>query len=131
MHRLDRRLFLRHTVLDQFDKENVFFFGVMKTIGIVTDEIDRIKDNIPRIAEQSTDIPEFSIPDQPMAGKQPLSKEAVTITAETVAKGAAADSLKEALEIGYDGFGRIACCDASREGISAFLEKRKPVFTGN
>ena len=92
-------------------------------------EIDRIQDEIPRITEQATDIPEFAIPDQPMAGKQPLSKEAVTITAETVKKGAAAGSLQEALEIGYDGFGRIACSDASNEGISAFLQKRKPNFT--
>jgi len=92
-------------------------------------EIDRIRNDIPRITDKVSDIPEFSIPDQPMAGKQPLSKEAVSITAETVKQGAAASSLNEALEIGYQGFGRIACCDASNEGISAFLQKRKPNFT--
>jgi enoyl-CoA hydratase / 3-hydroxyacyl-CoA dehydrogenase len=36
--------------------------------------------------------------------------------------------LTEALEIGYRGFGAIACTEAAREGISAFLEQRKPVF---
>ena len=92
-------------------------------------EIDRIRNDIPRIAEQAMDIPEFIIPDQPMAGKQALSKEAVTITAETVKKGAAASSLQEALEIGYAGFGQIACIDAAKEGISAFLQKRRPNFT--
>ena len=92
-------------------------------------ELDRIHNDIPRIAEQMVDIPEFDIPDQPMAAKKGLSLEAVTITAETVKKGAAASSLREALEIGYAGFGRIACCAAANEGISAFLEKRRPKFT--
>ena len=92
-------------------------------------EIDRIRNDIPRITEQAVAVPEFDIPDQPMSGKQGLSLEAVTITTETVKQGAAAASLQEALEIGYAGFGRIACCDAANEGISAFLEKRRPKFT--
>jgi len=92
-------------------------------------EIDRIRIDIPRITQHTVDVPEFNIPDQPMSGKQGLSLEAVTITAETVKQGAAAASLQEALEIGYAGFGRIACCDAANEGISAFLAKRKPKFT--
>ncbi|MEN8245476.1 MAG: 3-hydroxyacyl-CoA dehydrogenase/enoyl-CoA hydratase family protein [Thermodesulfobacteriota bacterium] len=91
-------------------------------------EIDRIRNDIPRITEHTVDVPEFDIPDQPMSGKQGLSLEAVTITTETVKQGAAAASLQEALEIGYAGFGRIACCDAASEGISAFLEKRRPNF---
>ncbi len=92
-------------------------------------EIDRIQDAIPRITEQTVDVPAFEIPEQPMAGKQALSMEAVAITAETVKKGAAASSLEESLEIGYAGFGRIACCEAAKEGISAFLQKRRPTFT--
>jgi len=52
----------------------------------------------------------------------------VTITAQTIQKGAATDDLAEALEIGYRGFGEIACTDAAKEGISAFLERRKPEF---
>ena len=71
---------------------------------------------------------EIAIPDEPMAGKQPLSKEAVSIVLKTVKYGAAADSFAEALEIGYKGFGEIACTDAAKEGISAFPEKRKPEF---
>jgi enoyl-CoA hydratase/3-hydroxyacyl-CoA dehydrogenase len=97
-------------------------------IGTAIAEIDRIRNDMPRISEQAAQVPEFAVPDQPMAGKQPLSREAVSITAETVMKGAAAGSLQEALEIGYDGFGRIACSDAANEGISAFLQKRKPNF---
>lgn len=91
-------------------------------------EIDRLQGNIPRVTEGKVDIPTVPVPEAPAAGKQPLSKEAVQIAARTVEKAAASDSLEEALEIGYRGFGEIACTDAAREGISAFLEKRKPEY---
>jgi enoyl-CoA hydratase/3-hydroxyacyl-CoA dehydrogenase len=57
-----------------------------------------------------------------------LSREAVHLTQKTIEAGAAAETLTEALEIGYRGFGEIACTAAAREGISAFLERRKPEF---
>jgi enoyl-CoA hydratase/3-hydroxyacyl-CoA dehydrogenase len=63
-----------------------------------------------------------------MAGRQALSKEAVAITARTIQQGVSTEDLAEALEIGYRGFGEIACTDAAKEGISAFLERRKPEF---
>jgi enoyl-CoA hydratase/3-hydroxyacyl-CoA dehydrogenase len=74
------------------------------------------------------DLPPLPIPDAPMAAGQLLSREAVAITVKTVQAAAAAAKLKDALEIGYRGFGEIACTAAAREGISAFLEKRRPVF---
>ena len=91
-------------------------------------EVTNLQGKVKRISDTKVDIPEITIPDEPMAGKQPLSKEAVSIVLKTVKEGAAADSFAEALEIGYKGFGEIACTDAAKEGISAFLEKRKPVF---
>lgn len=91
-------------------------------------EVKRIEGNEKRIPDGKVDIPEITIPDQPMAGKQVLSREAVSIAAKTVRAGAAAETLAEALEIGYRGFGEIACTDAAKEGISAFLEKRRPEF---
>jgi enoyl-CoA hydratase/3-hydroxyacyl-CoA dehydrogenase len=91
-------------------------------------EVHSIAGNIKRIPEGKVDIPEMSIPDNPMSGKLPLSKEAISIIIKTVKEGAAADSLREALEIGYQGSAEIACTDAAKEGISAFLEKRKPEF---
>jgi enoyl-CoA hydratase/3-hydroxyacyl-CoA dehydrogenase len=82
-----------------------------------------------RIPEGIVSIPEINIPDVPKAGNQVLSKEAVSLTVKVIQDGAAAESLAEALEIGYRGFGEVACTDAAKEGISAFLEKRAPKFT--
>ena len=82
-----------------------------------------------RIPEGKIAIPKFNIPDEPRAGNQVLSKEAVSLTAKVIQDGAATENLADALEIGYKGFGKIACTDAAREGISAFLEKRPAKFT--
>ena len=91
-------------------------------------EVDRLQDDIPRIADGKIVLPPVTLPDTPQASSQVLSREAVNLTRETIEAGAAADTLADALEIGYKGFGQIACTDAAREGISAFLERRKPEF---
>jgi len=97
-------------------------------IQAAIDEVNHLQGKVSGIPAGKVDIPDLTIPEQPMAGKQALSKEAVTITARTIQKGVATEDLGEALEIGYRGFGEIACSDAAREGISAFLERRKPEF---
>jgi enoyl-CoA hydratase/3-hydroxyacyl-CoA dehydrogenase len=91
-------------------------------------EVHALQGKIQRIPDGAVNVPDITIPEQPMAGKLPLSKEAISITAKTIKAGAAADSLAEALEIGYRGSAEIACTDAAKEGISAFLEKRRPEF---
>ncbi|MGD9411577.1 MAG: hypothetical protein PVJ54_06935, partial [Desulfobacterales bacterium] len=70
----------------------------------------------------------FKIPQEPKSGKLALSKEAVSLTVKVVQDGAAAANFNDALEVGYSGFGEIACTDAAKEGISAFLQKRPPNF---
>jgi len=92
-------------------------------------EVGRISGKIERIPEGKVDIPEIDVPESPMAGKLKLSKEGISIIVKTVKAGATANSLREALEIGYQGSAEIACTDDAKEGISAFLEKRKPEFT--
>ena len=62
------------------------------------------------------------------AGGQALSREVLAILEDAVVAAAAADSLEQALAIGYRAFGASACTDAAREGISAFLGGRKPDF---
>jgi enoyl-CoA hydratase/3-hydroxyacyl-CoA dehydrogenase len=47
---------------------------------------------------------------------------------KTIKAGAAAETFAEALERGYQGNAEIACTDAAKEGITAFLEKRRPEF---
>jgi enoyl-CoA hydratase/carnithine racemase len=83
---------------------------------------------VPRISDKPVKIAEFKVSDAPMSGKLPLSKEALSIVARVINQAAAADSLEAALEINYQGSGDISCIDASKEGVYAFLEKRKPDF---
>ena len=97
-------------------------------IEAAIEQIDSLQGKVTGIPQGKVDIPELNIPEEPMAGRQLLSKEAVTIAAQTIQKGVATEDLAEALEVGYRGFGEIACTDAAQEGISAFLERRKPEF---
>ncbi len=97
-------------------------------ISAAIEEVKNLQGKIKRIPGGKVEIPEITISDPPMAGKQTLSKEAVSIIVKTIKAGAAANSLAEALEIGYRGSAEIACTDAAKEGITAFLEKRRPEF---
>ncbi len=95
---------------------------------MAVEEVNNLQGKVKRTPDGRVDIPEIVLPEMPMSGKQPLSKEAVAITAKTIKKAAAATSFAEAMEIGYQGFAEIAGSDAAREGISAFLEGRPPVY---
>jgi enoyl-CoA hydratase/carnithine racemase len=102
--------------------------GYIEMIEAAIAEVDRLAGQVPRICEGPVKIAEFKVPDNPMANKQSLSREALSIVARVVNEAAAAGSLAAALEINYQGSGDISCIDASREGVFAFLEKRKPEF---
>jgi 3-hydroxyacyl-CoA dehydrogenase/enoyl-CoA hydratase/carnithine racemase len=98
-------------------------------IAAALDQVNGLVGNVPSLNEGPVNISEFVVPDRPTAGKLPLSKEALGIVARVVNEAAAADSLEAALEINYQGSGDISCIDASKEGVGAFLQKRKPHFT--
>lgn len=100
----------------------------LEMIRSALEEVSRLVGKITGIPEGPADIPDFPIPDEPKAGKLPLSKEAVSIAFKTVQSAAAAENLSEALEINYQGSGEIACTEAAKEGVTAFLQKRKPEF---
>jgi enoyl-CoA hydratase/3-hydroxyacyl-CoA dehydrogenase len=65
----------------------------------------------------------------PGAAKRPLSRQVVGIIERAIRDAAAAPDLVGALEIGYRAFGASACTAAAKEGVSAFLARRKPDFT--
>jgi enoyl-CoA hydratase/carnithine racemase len=97
-------------------------------IDAAISEVNSLQGNIPRIADAAVDIPEFIIPDDPKAGDLSLSKEILGIIGGIINKAAKAGTLAEALEIAYVGAGDISCAADCREGVTAFLQKRKPEF---
>ena len=103
--------------------------GYLNLIKAALNEVDRLMGRIPRIPDGTVDMPVFTPPSEPKAGDLPLSKEAMGILANSINGGAAADSFKKAMEISYHYIGEISYIDALKEGVSAFLEKRKPDFT--
>jgi enoyl-CoA hydratase/3-hydroxyacyl-CoA dehydrogenase len=97
-------------------------------ISAAVETVNDLQGKISPMPQGKIDIPKINIPAEPKAGKQVLSKEAVALTMKVIKESAAAENFNDALEIGYKGFGEIACTDAAEEGISAFLERRPPVF---
>jgi enoyl-CoA hydratase/3-hydroxyacyl-CoA dehydrogenase len=91
-------------------------------------EVNRLQGNIPGISEGPVEIPPFTVPEAPMAEDLPLSKEILGIIGGVINKAAVAKTLAEALEIAYLGAGDISCAKDCKEGVTAFLEKRKPEF---
>jgi len=86
-----------------------------------------LQGNLPVLPEEKIELPRSPFRMNRWRGAAP-EREAVAITVKTIQAAAAAAKLKDALEIGYRGFGEIACTAAAKEGICAFLEKRRPVF---
>lgn len=80
------------------------------------------------ISEKPVEIPTIASGVATSVTGQALSKEVSGIIARAVKAAAAAPSLAAALEVGYDAFGDSALTAAAKEGISAFLERRRPDF---
>jgi enoyl-CoA hydratase/3-hydroxyacyl-CoA dehydrogenase len=97
-------------------------------IKAAIEEVKNLQGNVTRIPDGEVSIEAIQPVENPVAGKLPLSREALSITERVIEEAAAARTFQEALEIGYKGSGEIACTDAAKEGIGAFQEKRQPDF---
>jgi len=98
-------------------------------ISIAITQINKHQGLTPSVTDGPVNLPAFEDLSHPKSGQLILSKEAVDVTVNTIIEAAKVNTLAEALDIGYKGFGSIACTDAAKEGISSFLEKRKPEFS--
>ena len=83
---------------------------------------------LPARVDGPVELPTPAGLDDVIAGNRPLSREVVGIIERAIVDAAMAKSLADALEVGYAAFGATACTAAAREGIAAFLEKRRPDF---
>lgn len=97
-------------------------------IARAVQEVKDLVGKVPRIPDDPVEIPEMAYTDKPMAGKLPLSREVVEIISRAIEGAARAPTFAGALEVAYEAFGHVACTEAAKEGISAFLEKRRPAF---
>jgi enoyl-CoA hydratase/carnithine racemase len=92
------------------------------------EEVNRLQGNTPGISEGPVEIPPFTVPEIPMAGDRILSKEILGIISDVINRAAKAKTVAEALEIAYLAAGDVSCAKDCKEGVTAFLEKRKPEF---
>jgi len=94
-------------------------------------EVLKLGTGVKRAPDGKIQIPDISLPDIPKGpGNLKLSKEVISIAVKTIQKGAGAELFSDALEVGYQGAGEAFCTDAAKEGISAFIEKRRAEFKG-
>ncbi len=98
---------------------------------LITQAVERVKQfdgEVIPIPDGPIEIGPFD-PVDPAKSKRLLSHQVIGIIQQAIAAAAAEPDLKRSLEIGYRAFGASACTAAATEGVSAFLEKRKPDFT--
>ena len=98
---------------------------------LITSAVQEVKNlvgKVEHIPDGPVEIAEVEFVERPVAGKLPLSTAVVEIISKAIQDAARTPTFAEALEVGYKAFGQVACTEAAREGISSFLEKRRPAF---
>ena len=96
----------------------------VRLIEVAAGRVREMSERPNPIAEKAVDIP------APEPHVEPhLSAIVSQILREAIVDAAEAESLNDALEVGYQAFGSSACTQAAKEGITAFGERRKPDFS--
>ena len=98
-------------------------------IKVALSEVNNIAGNVGRPRDGSVDIGKMEMVEKPTADDVVLSTEVDTIICRAMKRAAKAKTFEDALEVGYEAFGKVACSKAAKEGISAFIEKRKTNFS--
>ncbi len=97
-------------------------------VALALARVKQISGKVARIRDAPVELAPFDAAEAVTPTGQPLSREVVGLVSRAIEQAAKATSFAEALEIGYRAFGQSACTAAAREGVGAFLDKRKPDF---
>jgi enoyl-CoA hydratase/3-hydroxyacyl-CoA dehydrogenase len=97
-------------------------------ISSAVQEVKNLVGKVEHIPDGPVEIADMEFVERPVAGKLPLSMGVVEIISKAIQDAARTPTFAEALEVGYRAFGDVACTEAAKEGIAAFLEKRSPEF---
>ncbi len=97
-------------------------------IELAVTRVKALRGSVAAPSNGPVDIGTLPVVDAVEGRKMPLSREVVALIEAAIVEGAAAGTLEEALEIGYRAFGATACTAAAKEGVGAFLERRKADF---
>ena len=122
---------------DRLDAERAHALGVIDALADGYDDlvakavarVHALRAGPQRIRDGAVAVPAFE--PAPAEGAKPsrvLSATVVATIEKAVRDAAAAPTLADALEVGYRAFGAVACSAAAREGIDAFMTRRKPDF---
>jgi enoyl-CoA hydratase/3-hydroxyacyl-CoA dehydrogenase len=96
-------------------------------VSLAVERVLALGGKVKRIPDAPVAIPALPEGHQSAVG-QVLSRQAVQLIGAAIKEAAAAKSFAIALEVGYLAFGTTACTSAAREGVTAFLERRKADF---
>ncbi|MCO5099990.1 MAG: 3-hydroxyacyl-CoA dehydrogenase NAD-binding domain-containing protein [Burkholderiaceae bacterium] len=97
-------------------------------IACAIERVHALAGRVRSIPDAPVDVPGFGERVERAANGLALSATTIGLIEKAVRDAAAAPSLAQALEIGYEAFGASACTAAAREGIAAFGERRSPDF---
>ncbi|MHB8870563.1 MAG: 3-hydroxyacyl-CoA dehydrogenase/enoyl-CoA hydratase family protein [Thermoleophilia bacterium] len=130
------------TKAERLSAERAFELGIVSALASTPDTEELVKLAADRVRSFSRVLPvdldappsipaeALLRPDVATQDGPSRSVEIVDIIMQAVEQALQAQTLADALEVGYQAFGRAATTPAAAEGVHAFLDGRAPDFTG-